>query len=548
MDRSPAILRQQTMRDPFAYSSNGIPLKSLAPLVAYILAAISGAIAVLGWAPFGWWPLALASYAVLFGLICNAGKPLHAGIIGLGFGIGLHLTGHGWIYAALHSKAALGIVPAGLGTLVFLIYLAAFTAVPCWLFRFALKERAARTTATLSSSLISTVLFAGLLTLGEWGRSLFFNGFTSLSLGYSLIDTWFAGYAPVAGLYGVSWAGMCTAALTSLLVVARSRLAHTAAVSGFLVLAFGGWLLGTVQWTHATGSQLSYRLIQSNVAQEKKFDAIHVRQHVLNLLAAIEQAPADIIATPETAFPLFLNELPAEALQRLQHFAQQTGSHIFAGIAITAANAEGYNSVLEIAPQPITGGMARYNKVRLMPFGEYSPAGFGWFTRSLSIPLKDMKAGAPGQRPLTVTVRGQQQGIGTLICHEDLVGRDAADRGVATSLFLNPSNLAWFEDSLAIAQRLQIVRMRALETGRPILRVANTGITAQIDTRGGVIAQLSPAQGGVLSGNVQPVSGTTPFMLVSDMPVIALSVMTTLFAFGGRRRRPHATTGDAGSR
>lgn len=518
-------------------------MKPLPSLVACILAAVFGALAVFGWAPFGWWPLALFSYAVLFLLVLYAGRPLQAGIIGLAFGVGLQFSGHNWVYAALHAKAGLGIVPAGFGTLVFVVYLATFTAGPCWIFQWLCRMSADRTEKTLSRIMCSA-LFASLLTLGEWGRSLFFNGFTSLSLGYSLVDTWFAGYAPVVGLYGVSWTGTLASALMAL-IPTRSNFERAIAMAGITGLSFIGWALGTLQWTQAVGAPLSYRLIQANVAQEKKFDPLYVRQQIVSLVEAIERAPADIVATPETAFPLFLNELPADVLQRLQHFAEHTGSHIFAGIAITAANADGYNSVLEIAPQPRPGGMARYNKVRLMPFGEYSPAGFGWFTRSLSIPLKDMKAGDPGQAPLIVAARGERQAIGTLICHEDLVGRDVADRGKVVGLFLNPSNLAWFDDSLAIAQRLQIVRMRALETGRPILRIANTGITAHIGVRGEVIAQLPRAKSGVLTGTVQPVDGTTPFMKVSDTPAIALSVLTTLFALGRRRRQPVPAVGEA---
>lgn len=498
-------------------------------LIACMLAGLSGALAVLGWEPFGWWPLALASYAALFRLVQNTPKASHASLIGLAFGIGLHLTGHGWIYAALHAKAGLGVIPAGLSTLLFLAYLAAFTAVPCWLSKALLYHK--HPLRTPQSRFASVILYAGFLTLGEWGRSLFFNGFTSLSLGYCLTDSWLAGYAPIAGLYGTSWVGLCIAGLLPLLAT-TCRVTRSAGGAGILLFALSGWMLNQMQWTQPAGSPLSYRLIQANVTQEHKFDPHYLGRQVQRLVELIEQAPADIIATPETAFPLFLNELPGDILPRLRKFAQRTGSHVFAGMATAAANADGYNSVLEIAPGQDSGEIAQYSKVRLMPFGEYSPAGFDWFTRLLNIPLKDMTAGDINQPPFIVATRSETQRLGTLICHEDLVGQDARRWAASANLLLNPSNLAWFEGSSAIEQRLQIVRMRALEMGRPILRIANTGVTAHIDARGKVVSQLPITQENVLFGKVQPTTGLTPYAYVGDGLTVSLSIMSVLLAMG----------------
>jgi apolipoprotein N-acyltransferase len=151
-----------------------------------------------------------------------------------------------------------------------------------------------------------------------------------------------------------------------------------------------------------------------------------------------------------------------------------------------------------------------------------------------------MRAGDSTQQPFTLSARGQRQEIGTLICHEDLVGRDAAQWGTKPNLFLNPSNLAWFDDSWALAQRLQIVRMRALETGRPILRITNTGVTAQIDAFGKVVAQLPTSHSGVLSGAVQPTRGSTPYMLVGDVLIVVLCTLSILLAFAWTRRNKSA--------
>lgn len=495
--------------------------------VSLALAGLSGAISVLAWAPFGWWPIALVGYACLLSLVINSQTTLRASLLGLAFGFGLHLFGSGWVFGALHYKTGMALIPSIFSVVIFVLYLASFTAVPalCWSSLFQRNKTIPRDSMPLSFAAIAA--FAGLLTLGEWARSLFFNGFTSLALGYSLIDTWWQGYVPVVGLYGLSWVGFCVSGV--LLAILKKYFIATGIV--FLVFITGiGLALNQAAWTQPSGAPLTYRLIQSNIAQERKFDPLYVRQQTLRLVDIIENQAADLIVTPETAFPMFLNELPGDALSRLQQFSHRTGSHVFMGIASIAANADGYNSVVRIAPDQ---RIDQYNKVMLMPFGEYSPTGFGWFTDSLRIPLKDMSAGSRDQAPFDV---GAQR-IGALICHEDLVGQETRRWLPDATLLLNPSNLAWFEGSLAISQRLQIVRMRALESGRPVLRVTNTGITAYIDHRGRVKNQLSAASEGVLSGTVQPAQGLTPYARFGDWAALAVSALSLLLFSAANRLR-----------
>ena len=499
---------------------------------ALALASLSGAFSVLGWDPFGWWPIALLGYAALFWLVSNSRTALQACLLGLAFGLGLHLSGSGWVFGALHSKAAMGLIPAVFSTLIFVLYLALFTAVPCLIWRVLFKrgEDSASAIGNLRAIFSAIVIFAALLTLGEWARGLFFNAFTSLALGYSLIDTWLAGYAPVLGLYGVSWIGFCLSGIAVALTSSHRTVKATGLIF-VLAITGTGFVLNQATWTQPSGAPLRYRLIQSNVAQERKFDPLYARRQTQRLVDMIERQPADLIVTPETAFPLFLNELPDDVLSSLQQFSQHTGSHVFVGIATIAADSDGYNSVIHIAPGQT--GITRYNKIWLMPFGEYSPIGFGWFTDSLSIPLKDMSAGARDQAPLIV---GTQR-AGTLICQEDLTGQAARHWLPAATLLLNPSNLAWFAGSLAISQRLQIVRMRALESGRPILRATNTGITAHIDYRGRVVDRLPEAEEGVLAGMIQPVRGLTPYARWGDWPTVLSSAACVLLVGAIRRRR-----------
>ncbi len=492
----------------------------------FLLGAL-GALATLGWAPFGWWPLPLICYGVLFYLLCRTTKTIDAALLGLAFGLGLHLTGHGWMYTALHSKTGMAIGMAAASTLFYLLYLATFTALPCALYTYLTKHQ-----NSTAIRIYHAILLAALLTLGEWARSLLFNGFTSLSLGYSLIDTWLAGYAPVAGLYGVSFIGFFLAHCLALLISAINSIRTAIRISMLmLILTLTGWMLQKVEWIHALGRPLHYRLIQTNVAQARKFDPLYAKQQAQHVTDLITQAPADLIVTPETVFTTFLNDLPDDALPVLQQFSQRTNSHVFLGIATTAANSHGYNSIVQIAPN--NSPMAQYNKVRLMPFGEYSPKGFGWFTDLLHIPLKDMSAGQETQQPFVIHKHDTTWQIGSLICHEDGLGSEARHRAKTANLLLNPSNLAWFEGSLAIEQAQQIVRMRALEVGRPILRVVNAGITAHIDARGNVVQQLAADRENSLSGRVQATIGETPYTWMGD----GLVVVMCLFLIFAQYRR-----------
>jgi apolipoprotein N-acyltransferase len=494
------------------------------------LSALAGAVAVTGWAPLGWWPLALIAFALLLWLVDAAQTITTALLTGLAFGLGLHGVGHGWMYSTLHARAGLGSLAAGGSMLLFLTYLAAFTAIPCGLY----KWLSGRSTAALAtSSWKGPVCFAGLLMLGEWARSLLFNGFTSLSLGYGLIDTVLAGYAPVAGLYGVGLAGFCVAGLlTRVMGSPRDR---WPAWLGVFVLMLAGAALVRIDWVEPKGPTLSYRLIQSHVARGRVPDAASVADGTQRVMRAILQAPADIVATPETAFPAYLQQLPGDTMATLQQFAQSTGSHLFLGLTTFAANSDGHNSVVQIGPGTDTGVMAQYNKVRLMAFGEYSPAGFGWFTRALTVSMKDMSAGRLDQAPFSVIKQGVTQRIGTLICQEDLIGRDARRWADSAELLLNPSNLSWFDGALPMAQGLQIARMRALEAGRPLLRVATTGITAHVDMHGRVQEQLAPNREETLAGRIQPATGRTPYVSWGDGVAVALGGACVLL---GWRRRP----------
>lgn len=235
-------------------------------------------------------------------------------------------------------------------------------------------------------------------------------------------------------------------------------------------------------------------------------------------------------------------ELSPDVLHRLRAFSASTGSHVFVGMPHMEAGGLVKNTVFQIAPG--SPALPRYDKSRLMPLGEYAPAGLAWFARRMSVPLNDQTPGSVDQLPFQL--KGTGAGpvrVGTLTCHEDASQSDARRWAGRAELFINPSNLAWFEGTWALPQRLQVAQARALETGRPVLRTTNTGVTAHIDAHGQVVARLPLAAAGVSSGVVQPTTGLTPFVRYGNRLVVGMAVVLVLWvalvarwhAFSGSR-------------
>jgi apolipoprotein N-acyltransferase len=283
------------------------------------------------------------------------------------------------------------------------------------------------------------------------------------------------------------------------------------------------------------------RLLQGNVPQEMKFDPGQVRDNLELYRDMITAGPADLIATPETALPVLLQRLPADFVQSLVGFTSASGSAVLFGVPAPDGPQRYANSVIGLGPNAPPGSAYRYDKHHLVPFGEFVPAGARWFVDMMHIPLGDFSAGSLAQPPFPV--RDQQ--VMPNICYEDLFGEEiAATIGHAVltgspqpTILLNVSNIAWFGDTIALPQHLQISRMRALEVQRPMLRATNTGVTAVISPHGKVQDQLKTYTRGTLSATVQGRSGWTPYSLYGNWLVVTLglALLAGVFLRSGRR-------------
>jgi len=182
----------------------------------------------------------------------------------------------------------------------------------------------------------------------------------------------------------------------------------------------------------------------------------------------------------------------------------------------------------------------QYDKHHLVPFGEFIPPLFKWFTQMMNIPLGDFNRGAVGQP--SFEWKGQR--LAPNICYEDLFGEELGarftDPATAPTVFVNVSNIGWFGNSVAIDQHLAISRMRALEFERPMLRATNTGATVVIDHRGRVTHSLPRHTRGVLAAEAEGRTGVTPFAWwVSRLglwPLWLLGLALVALAAAQRRR------------
>jgi apolipoprotein N-acyltransferase len=510
-----------------------------APLAARLAVAGLGALSVLAWAPFSWAPLLWLTLAGLYAAVRSAKSPGEAAVFGLCFGLGLYLAGVSWVYISLSVFGGMPAVLAFISTLLFCLLLALFPALAMAVF-FRLRG---------PSAYLNVLLFAALWALADWSRGWVFSGFPWLALGYTQtpggpLPTPLQGYAPVLGVYGVSalvallgavlgeWIGPRSAAAQA--KVARPEISCKLTLSALAVLLLSaGFLLSRIEWTAPAGQPLKVSLLQGNIEQDLKWSPARFEDSLRTYYDLALHHPAQLTVLPETALPAYFHQLPENYLRALRQLAGREKNALGVGgeivIGSVAGSPERYtNSVIALAAEP----EQRYDKAHLVPFGEYVPPGFAWAMGWLNIPMSGFTAGSARQAPFAVA----DQQVAFNICYEDVFGEEIARSLPLATLLINVSNTAWFGRSWAQPQHLQIARMRALETGRPMLRATNTGMTAAIRPDGTLQAALEPFTRGALVVEVQGMSGMTPFAHWKNGAALLLIVLFSLPALVWRRK------------
>ena len=436
-----------------------------------------------------------------------------------------------WLFVSMHRFGGMSAWIAVLAVIALGLVLGAFAAFALgagtWL-----RQRFG-SPAAVGALLILPSFWA----LGEWLRGWLFTGLPWVVSGYAHTGSPLAGFAPVVGVFGIGWLAAIAAGCVAYLPFRQKR-GRILSLLLLIAIFTTGYALTNVRWTQPSGQPISVRLLQTNVPQEMKFERAQIESMLALNHGMITEAPADLVATPETAIPLMAQRLPSNYLPQLTEFAHKTSSHLLLGIPIYDDAVDYTNSVIGIAPDARPN--YRYDKHHLVPFGEFVPTGFRWFMNLMRIPLGDFSRGAAVQPPFAV----KDQWVLPNICYEDLFGEEIADQIAAShyadkpqaTILLNLSNIAWFGDTIALPQHLQISQMRAMETGRPMLRATNTGLTAIIDPHGKVAAQLPPYARATLTAQVQGTTGVTPYILYGNAIAIALALLPLVGAWLLARR------------
>jgi apolipoprotein N-acyltransferase len=466
-----------------------------------VTAFLAGAASVAAFAPLGAGPLALITLAALIHLWVDA-PPRRAFITGFWFGLGLFGVGVSWIYVSLSEFGGMPAPIAGFATVCFCAFIALFPAAAGWLQARIPAGRALRAALLIPSAWV----------LLEWLKMWILSGFPWLSMGYASVGWPLQGYAPLSGVFGLSFITVSLAGMLWLFTRTRSKYWFAA----ILVVLAAGQALRFVEWSTPHGAPLSVALLQGNIDQSLKFDPARYARTLETYARLADATRAKLIVFPETAVPRFLDRVDPAYLARLEGIARRNGGDMLLGVPTRRGPEEYFNSVITLGSSPVQA----YHKMHLVAFGEFMPLGFGFALRWLDIPMSDFSRGARDQRVLDAA--GQR--IAPNICYEDVFGHEVARALPQATLLVNMSNMAWFGDSLAPGQHLQMARLRAIETGRMHLAATNTGVTAAIDRDGAVLARLPQFAEGRLEVTAQGYSGATPYVLWTDWPVVVLCV------------------------
>lgn len=478
-------------------------------MIRYSLVFFAGAIGVLAYAPFSLWWMSIVSISLLFAIL-SASKSDDAFLTGYIYGAGMFGFGVSWFFHSIHDYGQAHFAIAILATIVLTLVFSIFPGLAVWLYNKLLTDK--------KSVVMRLCLFLSAWVLIEWLRSWIFTGFPWLLLGHALIDSPFAGIIPIFGSYGASAVVVIIAISIVELVRARS-INIIKGVVGLIVFIAVLVALQLLTWTSPVGEKLvRVSLVQANIPFEMKWDPdrrgeiykIYVRE-------TFKHSDSDIIIWPETAIPTYYSLVNKKFLDDLKGEVKKQNTEILSGVfarQYTQEQERIYNSLVTIG-----GETQFYNKQHLVPFGEYWPMRwlFGILRGLIVIPMSDL---SPGEGEPIVTLQGIP--VGVSICYEAVFGEEIIQALPRAQLLANVSNDAWFGDSLAPHQHLQIVRSRARETGRYMLRATNTGISAIIDPLGGIMTQSDQFVDEVVTAEVRPMQGRTPYIIWGNWGIISI--------------------------
>ncbi len=488
--------------------------------VQLLIAFIAGSCMPLAFAPFSFWPVVILSPALLIFQLEFMQSSRQSFWLGWSYGLGYFGFGVYWLY---HSMQVYGHAPVFVAvalTALMIVTLSTFVAAALAFYHH-FKNKWPGNMALWSLPFLWFAM--------EWSKGWVLTGFPWLSVGYAHINSPLAGYAPLIGVYGLS----ALSIFLSLMLAQWKHQKKTLIVSVLLLIGAGGLLLQQIEWSHESGDSLNITMVQGNIPQEVKWQR-DARKKIIDLYWGVTQDywDSDLIVWPEVAMPGRSEDLEADYLLPMSMVASENGSNLLTGIVVSDwLRRQYYNSMLLMGDH-----QGVYHKRHMVPFGEYMPfrSVLEFMKNYIRIPMSDMTAG-PYYQPL-MSVKDVKLGVS--ICYEDVFSRDINLDLPDANILINTSNDAWFGDSLAPHQHLEIAQMRALETARPLVRSTNTGRSAFIDYRGRIVDDTDQFKTQTLSAEVQGRSGSTPFLyFAAAQPYLAILILLATGLFWLRSHR-----------
>ena len=492
----------------------------------YALALIAGALMPLSFAPYDFWPAGIASLLLL--LVClESISSKQAILVGWLYGLGMFGAGVSWVYVSIHQ---FGQAPIPLAAFLTLLFSATLALLFCATFTYSyVRFFAAKRWGMLLG-------FPALWVLFEWSRSWVFTGFPWLFLGYGYTDTWLANLAPITGVYGLSL--MAAISASSLYSLARSIFTRSKEKTWIypliLILPWAaGYDFKDKTWVIESEDTIKVTLLQPNISQDLKWKP-EQQSKTLRLMyqESRKHLDSDIIVWPENGIPLFHHQAQ-NYLQAINEMAAESNTAILSGIPYWERNSNHPNGVMHNSVIA-TGNVPAedlYHKQKLVPFGEYVPLEdqLRGLIAFFDLPMSNFRPGAENQTALTVNVKGKPVRIAPYICYEIVYPDFVRKLGQTSDVLLTISDDSWFGGSIGPHQHMQMARMRALESGRYLIRGTNTGITAIVNHRGKIISRAEQFKQTSLTGEIKITSGQTPFLRWGSMWTLLLCVLA-LFA------------------
>jgi len=485
---------------------------------ALILNVVLGAAMVFAFAPFGYSLLAPLCLAGLF-ITISGSAPRQAFINGLAFGYGLYGVGVSWVYVSLSTYGGMPLWMGSIAVFGFAGIMALFIASSCYL---AAKLLVKRTQRLLMLPFVWVIF--------EWMKSWVLTGFPWLDVGYTQTSTWLAGWAPLGGVYLVSLV-VALGAVGLVLCASQKRWFGLLCLS---VILMSSWWLERMDWSTDSGAPIRVGVVQANVPINSKWlttsrDRL-VSRYISLSSELMADKPVDLVVWPETALPMYLQQ----TLPDFWNAVSPSGAALLTGLLDSPSllrSPRSYEETYNAAVLVCDDKTQVYRKRHLVPFGEYMPMRFifDWVLDYLELPMSDLSSWK-GQQALECS---SNINVGLSICYEDAFANEYREHVGESTLLVNISEDAWFGDSFAPHQRLQMAQMRSRELARPMVRSANSGPSVIINERGRVVAQTRQFEVQLLNHEVQPKTGDTLYkrlgnwvVWISMLVVMGLSVVS----------------------